>query len=676
MATQKLTFRPGVNLELSQTLNEGGLSGSNLIRTREGLPEKLGGWMRLSSIQMSGSVRAMHAWADLTGVDYLALGSDTKLQVFSATVVADITPIRKTSNLTNPLSTTTGSPLVTVADTANGVVVGDYVNFPIPAAIGGLIVYGSYPVVAVLTANTYQINAGSNATGTVSGGGTVPTFTTTNTSATVTVTLAGNGFPINTIFNIFASTAVGGLTLVGDFLINTVPTSNTFTITAGSTASSGATVAENSGNVRILYLLAAGQASNTALSGWGSGTWGTGTWGGTGSGAGVAPLRNWSLDNFGQNLVAVPTNGALYQWVPPISSGNRATLVTQAPSPNYAMFVAQPQEQVVLLGSSVSGVQDPMLIAWCDAGDITDWTADITNQAGTFRLSRGSKIVGGVQAALVALIWTDVGLWTMSYIQPPFVYSFNEIARGCGLLAQHAFCILNQQVYWLNNKSFFVLDGQGVRPLDCTVWDFIFKNLTTTQVEKTFMGANSNFSEAACFFPSATGNGEIDSYVKFNQIDTTWDFGNLVRLSWVDQSVFGSPVGIDGPNGLMQQHETSVDADGQPMQGVEILTGYADLEGGETFIFIHQLIPDFVWKGSTDINSRTLTVTIYLLDYPGDTDGAGPGILGPFTISSSTQYITIQRRCRQIAMKIQSDGLGVQWRLGAFRWKGAPDGRL
>lgn len=675
MSTQKLKFRPGVNVELSQVLNSGGFSGSNLIRSREGLPEKLGGWARLSSLLMSGSVRAMHAWADLAGISYLALGSETKLQVFSATVLADITPIRRTVNLANPLSTTNGSSLVTVTDVANGVTAGDFVNFPIPTAIGGRIIFGAYPVINVLTPNTYQIDAGSNANATVASGGTVPTFTTTNLSPTVTVTLTANGFPVNTIFNVFVSTAVGGLTLLGDYLINTTPTANTFTITSLAAATSGATVAENGGNVRIQYYIAAGQPSNTALSGWGSGTWGTGTWGGTGTGAGIAPLRNWSLDNFGQNLVAVPTNGSLYQWVPPIASGNNATIVTQAPSPNWAMFMAQPQEQVVLLGSSVSGVQDPMLVAWCDAGDLTDWTASITNQAGTFRLSRGSKIVGGVQAALMALIWTDVGLWTMSYIQPPFVYSFNEIARGCGLLAQHAFCVLNQQVYWLNNKSFFVLDGNGVRPLECTVWDFIFKNITTTQVEKTFMGANSNFSEATCFFPSATGVGEIDSYVKFNQIDSTWDFGNLVRLSWIDQSVFGSPIGIDGPNGLMQQHEVAVDADGQPMAGVEILTGYADLEDGETFIFMHWLIPDFVWAGSSDLSSRVLTVTVYLLDYPGDIDGAGPGILGPFTITSATQYITIQKRARQIALKIESDGLGVQWRLGGFRYKGAPDGR-
>lgn len=677
---EPLIFRPGVNTELSQTLNMGGLSASNLIRTRMGLPEKIGGWMRLSNATVLGAARRMHAWADLSGIDYLAIGSNEALEVFVGNVLSDITPIRRTVNLANPLAVTVGSSLVTVTDTSNGVAVGDSVNIPIPTAIGfsGLLLFGRYTVVNVIDGNTYQIDAGSLSTANVPAGGSVPVFTTTNTQVQVTVTLAANNFPVNSIFTVQASTSVGGMTLLGDFIITTIIDADNFLINGPTSATSTTSASENSGNVRIQYYIAPGPQSNIALSGWGSGTWGLGAWGSGGAG-GIAPLRNWSLDNFGQNLVAVPTNGSLYQWVPPPAPGNSATLVSQAPTPNTAMFVQMAQAQVVLLGSSVMGVQDPMLIAWCDAGDITDWTASVSNQAGTYRLSRGSKIVGGMQSPFAAMIWTDVGLWTMTYIQPPLVYSFNEVAQGCGLIAQNARCILNQVVYWVSQKGFFALDGQGIHPVDCPVWDMVFKDLDTTQIQKAHLAPNSNFNELMFFYASQSGGlGEVDSYVKLNVLDKTWDFGSLVRLSWVDQSVWGPPIGIDGVDGLMQQHETSVDADGAPMSDVSLITGYADLDNGENYVFIHQIIPDFVWRGSASEGVKSVTVTLFLVDYPADAEPAGVGIgtIGPFVVTSATQYITIQKRARQIAMKIESDGFGTQWRLGKFRVKQQRDGQL
>lgn len=679
MSMEPLIFRPGVNTELSQTLNMGGLSASNLIRTRMGLPEKIGGWMRLSNSAVFGAARRMHAWADLSGIDYLAIGTNTALEIFTNNTLSNITPIRRTANVANPFATVSGDQIITVTDPVSATVAGDYVNFPIPVAIAGLIVQGLYPIVLAISGTTWTFDAGAPANATIGAGGTVPTFTTTNTQATVTVTLVGHGLPVNSIFTVQVSTAVGGITLFGDFLINSVTDADHFVITGPTTATSSTTVAENSGNVRIQYYISNGLQSNTALSGWGSGAWGMGTWGGGGSG-GIAPLRNWSLDNFGQNLVAVPTNGSLYQWVPPAAVSNNAALVTQAPSINTAMFVQMAQAQVVLLGASVMGVQDPMLIAWCDAGDITDWTATVSNQAGTYRLSRGSKIIGGMQSPFAALIWTDVGLWTMSYIQPPLVYGFNEVGQGCGLIAQNARCILNEVIYWVSQKGFFALDGQGLRPVDCPVWDMVFKDLDTTQIQKSHLAPNSNFNELMYFYSSISGGtGEVDSYVKLNVLDKTWDFGSLRRLAWVDQSVWGPPIGIDGVDGLMQQHETSVDADGSPMTDVSILTGYADVDNGENFIFIHQLIPDFVWRGSSPGASvKSVTVTFFLADYPADAEpeGAGVGIVGPLVITSATQYVTIQKRARQIAMKIESDGFGVQWRLGKFRIKQQRDGQI
>lgn len=682
MATRKLAFKPGVNVELSQTLNDGqGIFASNLIRYRMGQPEKIGGWQRLSMTAMIGSVRGLHAWSDLTGVNYLALGSDLKLQVFSQNAVTDITPIRRTANITNPLATTSGSNLITISDAANGVAVGDFINLPMQTAIAGLILYRGYQVVTVIDANTYRIQATANATASVAAGGTVPVFATTLGSNIVTVTLANHGFLANTLFLVRVAVTVGGLTLQGSYVIASIVDANTFTIQATGSATSAASAAENGGQVQLVYFMPSGQGSNTALTGWGTGTWGSGTWGmgvSGGGAAGIALLRNWSLDNFGQDLVALPTGGSLYIWVPPAADmGNYATVVANAPTPGNVTFVAMPQEQVVLLGASVAGVQDPMLIAWCDAGNFNVWSAAVNNQAGSFRLPRGSMIMGGLQTPHVALIWSDIELWSMSYIQPPFIYSFELVASGCGLISMKSRCALDERVFWMGLEGFFTLDANGASPLPCTVWDIMFKDLDMSQHDKIFCAANSNFHEFATFFPSLSGGtGEIDSYVKFNMVENAWDFGRLERLAWVDNSVWGPPIGIDGPYGLMQQHEIGVDADGTPMAGVMILTGYADLEDGTQYLFLQNLMPDFVWTGSDSIAARQLTVTIYLLAYPGDIDNLGPGVIGPIGVTSRTQYVTIQSRARQIALKIQSDGLGVQWRLGAFRYRGSVDGRM
>ncbi len=673
MATKKILLRPGVNTQLSQTLNEGGISGSNLMRFREGLPEKLGGWANMNTQHVIGTVRSLHAWMDLSNIIYLAFGSEQRLQLLSAGAITDITPIRRTANLTNALSTTAGSNVVTVADVLHGASVTDNIVFPIPVAIGGLVLFGNYVVASVPDANHYTFLAAANATATVAAGGATPAFTTTNGSNVVNVLLPNHGLSSGSVFRVQSSTTVGGVTLANQYIVNTVIDANNFTILASSAATSSATVSENGGQAQIQYLLPTGLASDQPVVGWGGGAYGMGVYGTANvSSLVINPLRNWSLGNFGQNLVAVPTNGALYAWIPPVAAGNVAAVVSAAPSISWAMFVAMPQQQVVLLGSSTAGVQDPLLVRFSDVGDYTVWTASATNQAGSYRLPRGSKIVGGLQGPTMGFIWTDVEVWGMQYTQPPFVYSFMALGSGCGLIAPKAACVMASAVYWMSQRGFFSYGGNGVAPVKCDVWDAIFKNLDPNNLSKILAAPNSAFNEVGFFYPSLSGGGgEIDSYAKFNVAEGLWDYGSLVRTAWTDQSILGMPVGVDGPNGLIQQHEIAVDANGAPMTGVEITTGFFDLEDGEYFIFVDQIIPDFVWTGSSNAGAQTLQLTVYVTNYPGDP----PTAFGPYTITSSTEYITLNTRARQMAFKIESDGLGVFWRLGAMRYRGAPDGK-
>lgn len=669
MPFQKILLQPGVDVQRTKTLNSGSWSTSNLIRWREGLLEKMGGWGHLNTTPIPGIVRGLHAFQDLNGIDYIAAGSSSRLELYTSGNLYDITPIRATVNIAVDFSTVISTTTVTIKDVAHGASAEDWINIVIPVSVGGIIIQGFYIITSIIDLDNYTITAGV-ATATVNNGGAVPVFTTVNTTNVVTVTFANHGYVIGNAFTVQVSTVVGGLTIFGPYLVDTVPTADTFTILTVSGATSSISGGENGGLARINYLIRSGSSSDMPVLGWGGGSWGSGAWGISSGTTAILPLRNWFLDNFGQNLVAVYTNGPLYQWVPPLADDNPATIVSEAPSISAGMFVAMPQAQVILLGTEVGAVQDSLLVRWCDNGDYSSsgsWTATSINQAGSYRLSKGSKIVGGIQAPNAGVIWTDTDVWLMQYIQQPFIYGFSIIGTGCGLLSPKGMTILAGAVYWISLKGIFAYDvGGSVRPVLCPVWDKIFGDLDTTNADKAFAASNSLFNEAMYFYPSLSGaTEEIDSYVKHNVFENLWDYGSLVRTAWIDESVFGNPVGCDA-DGILQQHELGNDADGVAIDSFA-QSGYMDLANGEMFIMINWLIPDFLLQGT----GASVTVTLYAVDFPTDT----PRSYGPFTVTAATQYINVRARARQIAIKIENDTLGTYWRIGAIRYRGEPAGR-
>ncbi len=677
MAFQKIQLRPGINNDPTPTLNSGGWSFSNLIRFRNGLLEKIGGWLHYSNTATIGIARALHSFQDLNSIDYLAVGTNQRLQIYSNGIVTDITPIRKTSNLSSALSTMMSSASVEITDTAHGAVVGDWINMYVSYSIGGLILYGFYTVTTVIDANHYTITAASAATSTVTLGGNTPQFTTTLVSNSVKVTFNTHSLSIGSVFNIQVPLVVGGLTIQGSYLVNTVIDANNFTILNAGSASSSTSAYENSDEARIEYLLPTGNVSDVVEMGWGTGPWGIGPWGESSGGTYISPLRNWFLDNFGQDLVAVPTNGTLYEWIPPVSLGNVATAVTNAPLYASGMFVAMPQAQVVMLGAETSGTQDPLLVRWCDSGNITDWTAAVTNQAGSYRLSRGSKIIGGFQGPQTGLIWTDIDMWTMSYTGYPFVYSFTTVGEQCGLISPKGANIIAGISFWMSLKGFYLYSGSsGVQYIPCTVWDEIFQRLDTNNTDKIFAAPNSLFNEMAWFFPSTDSSnptsGEIDSYVKYNVVENLWDYGSLIRFSWIDENIIGNPIAVDGSN-IIQQHEVGYDNDGSAMTGVYAQSGYVDIAAGEIFIFVDWMVPDFTWNTINPMTSPHVTITIYTLYTPGDPT---PFTFGPFTVTPNTPYFSFRARARQMSIKVECDALDTFFRIGSIRYRGAPSGRV
>jgi len=666
-----IVMKPGVDVQSTPTLSDGRWNTSNLIRFKDGMLQKLGGWGRMSQSVCIGTVRGMHPYADLAGNLYLALGSDQRLQCLSSSGLNDITPFRPvnpTNNSAVNFSTVINTPNVKIVDGNSTVLVevGDWIQIVNPIAVGGIVLQNFYIVNAVTNVTTYTVTAQKNATSTVNNGGSAVRFDSSIGLTTVTVTEAAHGYVPGDDYYVFISTTVSNITLLGEYLVQTTPTLDTFTIDQTTAAAATANINENGGNVRINYLFSSGDASSIAVTGYGSGTYGSGTWGiSTASGI-FTKLRQWSLDNWGEFLVACPADSPIYIWQPSGGYTTPAALLTQGPTKNHQVFVSNPTQIMIALGSETGGIQDHMLVRWCEVSDYTIWTATATNQAGSFRLPNGSEIVGGMTNALQIYLWTDVDLWSMQYQGQPFIFGFQQISAACGLLSMRSVAMVGNKILWLGLKSFFVMSGGQVNPLQCSVWDKLFPLLNSQQRDKCFAAPNSMFSEVAWYYPSTNGTGEVDSYVKYNYAEDLWDYGSLVRTAWTNTSVWGAPIGVDG-SGYIQQHETSNDADGGVLNAWAE-SGDIDISNGEDFVFVDYVVFDATLSGT---GTPSVNLTFNIRDFPFQADRTQ----GPYSITATSTDATPRMRGRQMSFKFESTGAGSFWRVGRCRYRYAPDGR-
>ena len=689
MPFRTLRLEPGVNVESSATLNQTQITTSNLIRFYAGLAQKLGGWLHLNTTPLTGTCRGMYGWADNAGNSYIACGTEQRLEILTGGAIEDITPVVQTDNFVPAFTTVLGSADVIVTDTAYQPSVGDWVDLTTQVSVGGLILVGYYQVTAQIGGTQYTITAASAATANVIAGGAVPLFTTTGGSGTVQVTLDNHGLSASTssiTFNV--STTVAGVTIYGSYVVASVIDVDNFTISVSTPAAFNNTGSMNGGNAQVEYLLPSGYAVNTPLTGYGIGDYGAGDYGIAGSSTVTGYLRQWSMDHWGQYLLASPSGGAIYYWNPPTVAPAQIISVN-APTINAAMFVIPQAQIIVALGAEFGGVQEPLLVRWCDAGNFTDWTASTTNQAGSYLLSSGTRIIGGIVVGLGALIWTDTDVWYMQYIGFPLIFSFTQISSSGGLLAMRAGGAAASQIAWLSTRGFYTYQtGGGVSSVECPVWDFIFDNLDTSQLEQVHCAVNSLFNEMAWHFPVATTSPIYDAsapmaYVKLNYLENAWDYGQspqYQRTAWAGKNPLSYPAGTD-LNGLVQQHEVSFDADGAGMAW-SWQTGYFSLQEGEEFVFIDLIVPDFTlqWSGAVP---PVITVSMLATDYPlGLADGAAfgqPIVDGPYTISAgqpgTTLMVPVRLRARQIALQFSGSDLGSFWRLGAVRVRFSPDGR-
>lgn len=760
MPHSTLKIIPGVDTNKTPVLNEAAISSCNLIRfipdrNGLGLPQKLGGWSQfITSWASPSTVRALWAWEDTNNVQHMAIGSETNLYQTSGDPPAlpvDISPQTYSANIAPSFSTTSGSSVVTIDDNNCYITGLDSVFIATQVAVGGLVLYGLYPCIFV-SDDAYQIVARDvlgnpqAATSTVTGGGTIATLTTTSGSSIVTVTLADHGLSAGDTFPIYVPTTVGGITLSGNYIVNSVPSTATFTVLAGNAASSGATASLNGGKVRLNYYIGSGAlptSTGYGVGGYGVGGFGTGVivssgrvltttaTSGTGSVAtvtvsgiwdapsgsivtiaGVTPsgyngtwtilsstpgaststitfastatgvqtvagtvtviywryptVLDWTLDNWGEALIVCPFNGAIFQWQPESGTLN-ASIIPNAPVTNHGAIVAMPQRQIIAWGSTFNGINDPLLIRWCDVNDYSSWIATVANQAGSFRIPKGSKIIGAIQAPQQTLVWTDLAVWSMQYVGPPYVYQFNEIGNGCGMIAPKAAASVNGVVYWMGQSQFYRLAGNGVEPVRCPVWDVIFQDIDMDNTQKIRVAANSRFGEISWFYPTSP-TGEITKYVKYNILLDQWDFGTLTRTAWINESIYGPPIGSDGS--LVFQHETSENANGTAMNP-SFRTGYFALSDGDQKIFVDEIWPDMKWGTYGGVASANVSITFYGADFPGQ----NPTQYGPYTVTQNTTYVNPRIRARLLSIEISSDDVDSFWRLGGIRYRSQPDGR-
>ncbi len=682
MAFQSLVLKPGVNADYTPMLNQGSYDDANLIRFRDGMPEKLGGWAAYTTATLASPIRCLHAWQDLSSARWLGVGAEENLIVVEdqgpipQSNYQDLTPQYRVIEQAPSFSTTNGSNAVAVDATGSALTQFDSVYIATPVSVGGLILKGLYPINSAASVDLFTILAASNASATVAAGGDLPVFDASSGTSEVTVTFPDHGLSVGQEVYFELPTTVGGITIQGLYTVYTVPSADEFHFIAQTVASSTATETMNGGNVYFQFWIAKGPI--TAGGGWGLGDWGEGAWG-LGTPTPTTPgtpitTTNWSIDNWGQIMLACPKGGALYQWTPSSGYGT-ASIVTTAPRYNNGIFVAMPQQILVCWGTTVAstGAQDPLYIRWSNVSDYTDFTPTTTNQAGGYRIPEGSEIIGALQTSQQALFWTDIGLWSMMYVGEQFVFGFNKIGDGCGLIGMHACATINGQVFWMSRGNFFTLNGGAVVPMVCPVWDYVFQDIDLDNASKCVAAANSVFDEVAFYYPSLSGGtGEIDRYVKFNLKEQVWDFGRLARSAWIDTSVLGYPIG-GTPTGQIFQHEVSPDANGAAMEP-SIRTGWIMISDGQMSTFVDLLMPDFKYgyrSVEPEASSARVDVLVETANWP---DLASVLPKGPYTFTSASRWANTRVRGRMVRFTFSSNDIGTWWRLGRFRYRGAADG--
>ena len=704
MPLQLLKYNPGIVKDITEYA--AGKNGpywvdSDLVRFKNGYPEKLGGWEKdqinaldpagtitSTEVAIEGIARRMVYWrSNSDGEDRLIVGTHNHLLIVENGALYDVTPLRDESNT----ATTTGEALDNSETSIDLVSVTGFTTAGAIKVDSEIITYTGISSLTLTgcTRGTNSTSAAAHDNGAVATQVLINPITTADESAIVTITDTAHGATTGDWVVISGAAATGGIS-ANDFnnyygYQITVVNANTYTITLPSAATS--TVSAGGGlTVVIDYLIGiedglGAQSSDPAL-GWGVGGWGESAWGTPRSlTSSDVSLDNssWSLDLWGEDVIATVRNGAIYYWDTSAGVTNRAVLVSSLASsdnvPNIARtaVVSFPDRHFIAGGCQAyvaggGGNVDNMLVRWSSQEDFSSWGPTATNTAGDQRLQVGTKIVAMLAAREETIISTDEAIYGMTFVGGNFVFSFRLLATNAGAAGLNTMISIDGNVFWMGKRNFFSYDGI-VKEIPCSVQHYVFDRMQTRYIDKVVTGHNKKFKEITWFYVSdentVTINPENDSYVTYNYAENAWTVGSMDRSVWSDS--FGArtvPFAFD-PDGYLYSHETGTSADGSAMNSYIEGSPREITQNGQDLYMVDKVVPDVTMSSNTN-----LFLYMNTRKYPN----APETIKGPFTITSSTEKVSTRAKGRQIALKFQSTGTTDDWTLGDFRINSREDG--
>ena len=700
MPLQKILFKPGVNRENTRYTTEGGWYECDKVRFRQGNPEVIGGWQRISAATFQGVCRSLWNWVTLSYFNLLGVGTNLKFYIEKGGAYNDITPIRSTTTINNNPFALTASTTVTVTDTAHGCVTGDFVTFSGATDIGGVgtnvtaAVLNQEFQVTVVDANTYtiQLSVTPNATaiaGSPGGGASVAAAYQINVGAAYAVPIVGWGG------GTWGSGAwgVGGATYTGmrlwtqmnygeDLVFGPRSGALYYWDATGDVTTRGVELRSLGGTATITIASPAVVTSTilytegAAISFSTTGTLPTGIVAGT-------VYYVFNVDGLSFNLLTaagaiVNTSGT--------QSGTQTITAEDIPVVQNTFTVSDTSRFLIVFGTNDYGssVLDPMLVRWSNQDDIYNWTPDATSQAGYVRLSHGSKIVATVQTRQEIVVITDSSVYSLQYLGPPYIWQSQLLGDNISIQGQNAAIIASGIVYWMGVDKFYAYDGR-VQTLNCDLRRYVFSDINQTQQEQVFAGTNEGFNEVWWFYCSANST-TIDRYVVYNYIEKVWYYGTMARTAWSDSGLRPYPQAATYSYNIVN-HEDGINDNetGTPAAiNASISSSEFDIGDGHNFGFVWRILPDLTFENSTNDpntgDAPKVTMELYGLTNSGSgvtSDASQP------VRKSSTYYITeeftgqiyTRFRGRQMIFKISSNQVNTSWQLGAPRIDIRPDGR-
>ena len=712
MPMTALKFRPGIVSDITSYSAEGGFVDGDKVRFRFGFPEKFGGWEKYSANTYLGSARRLHNWVALDGSDFMGIGTHLKYYIEEGQTFNDITPIRNTTGAGDvTFAATNGSTTITVTDPAHGANEKDFVTFSGAVSLGGVITADvlnqEYQITSLISSNAYTITSSvaANSSDTGNGGSSVVGAYQVNVGLDVTVggTGWGAGQWSGTTSGALATTINEGaeysnsdttltvtsgtgivatdLILIEEELLTVSSVStNDLTVTR---ASSGTTAAAHADGT-LVRLAVGNEDSANDFVGWGNAASVT---------TPGAQIRFWSHDNFGEDIIINPRDGAIYYWDKTNGLGNRAVELsatstysgeTSVPTIAKQVLVSDQDRHVIVFGcdglganssaTQGNGVQDPLLIRFSSQENPVDFFPTATNTAGDLRLGGGSTFVQAVETKQQILVFTNKTLHAMKFIGPPFTFGLQELSKNITIMSPFSAIAVEDAVYWMGVDTFYVYSGGQTVQLPCTVKDKVFLDFNFAERDKVHVGVNSEFSELLWFYPSSAGT-EIDKYVAYNYTEKVWYYGTLARQAWLDRGIRNLPQATG--NQYLYNQEVGYDDDGSAMTSF-IESASIDIGDGDKFLSLKQVIPDIKFSGSTSVNPD-VAFTMKSRNNPGadfnesTSNTAQRSATSP--VEQFTEKLNYRLRGRSFALRIDSTSLGTKYKLGTPRVDIREDGR-